>query len=218
MRGIRGIVAAMSVTSLAIGCGGGSGGPGGEVNYNPANGIDTTPPTINLLITRPGAPNLEVQGQSGPSANKSTNFGNPIDTVLADFSILATANDPESGIKDLKITMMRTVCFTASNGNIASAPFGTITRKDATWTDPTHAPTNPSLGETGIIDNSRAGTTPSNFDIKNLLLWKNAQGHTAIGKGVATKWGAETTNSAGKTTYSDVIRVFAGDLTCAALP
>ncbi len=111
----------MSVASLVMGC-------GGEVNYNPANAPDGTPPTVNLLVTRSGQPDLEVQGQPGVMPKKSTNFGNPAPNAESDFSVLATAKDPESGIRDMKIVMMRTVCFTASNGNIASAPFKTLCR------------------------------------------------------------------------------------------
>lgn len=205
------MVASMSVASLALGC-------GGTVNYNPANAPDATPPTVNLLITRPGAPDVEVQGQPGVTPKKSTDFGNPAPNSKKDFSVLATAKDPESGIKDLKIVMTRTVCFTGSGGGNNSAPFGTVTRKEATWTDQQHAPTSPSLGETGIIDNSSFGTTPPNLDQTNLLVFRNAQGALMVGNGVATKWGVEATNFAGQTTYSDVIYVTAGNTTCAALP
>lgn len=215
MRAVRGIVVSMSVASLVMGCGGGG---GGEVNYNPANGPDGTPPTVNLLIKRSGAPDVEVQGQSGPSANKSTNFGNPAPNAKSDFSVLATAKDPESGIKDLKIVMMRTVCFTGSGGGNNSAPFGTVTRKEAKWTDQQHAPTSPSLGETGIIDARPQALSSAGMVETNLLVFKNAQGNLVAGNGVATKWGVEATNFAGQTTFSDVIRVFAGNVGCAALP
>ena len=212
MQGIRGIVASMSVASLALGC-------GGTVNYNPANGVDGTPPTIDLLITRAGQPDLEVQGQPGVMPKKIGNFGNPVPNATSDFSILATAKDPESGIRNLKIVMTRTVCFATPNGPPpASAPFGTVTRKEATWTDQTHAPTSPSLGETGIIDGRPQALSTNGMNETNLLVFKTAQGNLRAGVGVATKWGAEATNFAGQTTYSDVIYIAAGDLTCAALP
>lgn len=211
MRAIRGIVASMSVASLVLGC-------GGTVNYNPGSGPDGTPPTVNLLETRPGAPDVEVQALSGPSAKKSTNYGNPAPVAKSDFSILATAKDMESGIKDLKIVMTRTVCFTGSGGGNNSAPFGTVTRKEAKWTDQSHAPTNPSLGETGIIDARPQALSQAGMDETNLLVFRNAQGNLVAGKGVATKWGMEATNFAGATTYSDIIYVIAGDVSCAALP
>ena len=218
MKAIRGIVALMSVASLVMGCPGGSGGAGGTVNYNPANGLDTSPPTINLLIKRYGAPDVEVQGQNGPSANLSTNFGDPAPNAKSDFSVLATAKDLESGIKNLKITMTRTVCYTSSGGANAGAPFPTVTRKEANWTNQQQAPTNPSLGETGVIDGRNPDSIPGGISATNLLVWKNSQGHSDTGKGVSTKWGAEATNFAGKTVYSDAIRVFAGSVTCPALP
>jgi len=211
MRAIRGIVASMSVASLVMGC-------GGTVNYNPSTGIDASPPTVNLLITRPGAPDVEVQGQNGPSAKKTVNFGNPVPNAVSDFSVLATAKDPESGIKDLKIVMTRTVCFMGSGGGNNSAPFATVTRKEAQWSNQSQAPTSPSLGETGIIDGRNPATIPGGISETNLLVWRNAQGTISTGTAVATKWGMEATNFAGQTTYSDVIYVIAGDVSCAALP
>lgn len=211
MNAIRGIFGPMSLASLVMGC-------GGTVNYNPANGIDGTPPTVNLLVTRPGAPDVEVQALSGPSAKKSTNFGDPAPNAKSDFSVLATAKDPESGIRDLKIKMTRTVCFTGSGGGNNSAPFGTVTRKEAKWTDRQNAPTSPSLGETGIIDARPQALSQAGMDETNLLVFRNAQGNLMPGVGVATKWGMEATNFAGQTTFSDVIFVLAGSLTCPALP
>ncbi|HMG12621.1 MAG TPA: hypothetical protein VK571_05580 [Gemmatimonadaceae bacterium] len=216
MRAIRRIVASMSVASLVMGCG--EGDAGGTVNYNPANGVDATKPTINLLIRRASGSDVEVQGQNGPSANLSTNFGDPAPNAISDFSVLATAKDPESGIKNLRIVMTRTVCFTGSTGGNNGAPFATVTRKTASWTDQTKAPTAPSLGETGIIDNRPVAFTPDSISETNLIVFKNAQGNLRQGVGVATKWGAEATNFAGQTTYSDAIRVFAGSVTCPALP
>jgi hypothetical protein len=203
-----------------MGCDGGNGGSGagGTVNYNPANGIDGSKPTVNLLITTPGTANVEVQGQSGPSANKSINLGDPAPAAKKDFSVLATAKDPESGIKNIKIVMTRTVCFTSTGGANAAAPFATITRKEANWTNQQQAPTSPSLGETGIIDGTSLALSANGMNETNLLVFKNAQGNLRPGVGVATKWGMEATNFAGGTTFSDVIRVFAGSVTCPALP
>lgn len=217
MNAIRGFVALMSVASLVIACDGGTGDAGGTVNWDPATGVDTTGPAVNLLITRPGAPDVEVQGQPGANPKKSTSFGDTAITALKDFSVLATAKDPESGIKDLKIVMTRTICFTSSGGANAAAPLPTVTRKETHWTDRTHAPTSPSLGETGVIDGRDTSVTHG-ISATNLLVWKNSQGHSDRGNGVATKWGMEATNFAGKTTYSDVIYVLAGPTICAALP
>jgi hypothetical protein len=216
MRAVRGIVAVMCVGSLVLGCG--EGDAGGTVNYNPTTGVDTTKPTINLLVRRAGAADVEVQGQNGPAANLSTNFGDPAPAAISDFSVLATAKDPESGIKNLRIVMTRTVCFTGTGGTNNSAIFATVTRKVANWTDQTKAPTAPSLGETGIIDNRPVAFTPDSISETNLIVFKTSQGTLRQGVGVSTKWGAEATNFAGQTTNSDAIRVFAGATTCAGLP
>lgn len=218
MNAVRGIVAAMSVASLVMGCGGGGGGAGGTVDYNPATAVDGTPPTVNLLITRAGQPNIEVQGLPGVTPKKSTDFGNPAPNAKSEFSILATAKDPESGIKDLKIVMMRTVCFTGTGGGNNSAPSGTIIRKETKWTDQHNAPTNPSLGETGVIDARPQMLSLAARDTSNLLVFQNAQGNLIAGVGVATKWSMEATNFAGLTTFSDVIYVTAGNISCGPLP
>ena len=112
MRKALNIITGISIAALVTGC-------GGTINYNPATNSDTTAPTVNLLITRYGEPNLEVQGRVVPSPKTSGNFGNPAPKKKSDFSILATANDAESGIKSVKLSMTRTVCYIASNGNIA---------------------------------------------------------------------------------------------------
>ena len=211
MRAIRGIVASLSVALLVIGC-------GGTINYNPATG-DTTPPTVNLLVRRASGPDVEVQALTGPSAKLAADFGNPVPTATqSDFSVLATAKDPESGIRDLKILMTRTVCFTGSGGGNNAAPFATVTRKEAHWTNPQQAPANPSLGETGIIDGRPLMLTPDSIKVTNLLAFQTSQQHLLPGNAVATKWSMEATNFAGKTTYSDVIYVNAGSLICPDLP
>lgn len=205
------IMAGMSIAIVATGC-------GGTVNYNPATTTDTTPPTVDLLIKRVGQPDLEVQGRVVPSPNTSGNFGNPIPTQKFEFSVLATAKDAESGIKNIKLSMTRTVCYISSGGNLAQAYFGSVERKVASYTDPQNAPVQPALGDTGIIDNSAFGTFPANLSDDNLLVWKNANQQRNVGVGVSTKWFLEATNFSGATTYSDVIFVLAGDTSCVTQP
>jgi hypothetical protein len=211
MRRVLQIIAGVSMAAVTTGC-------GGTVNYNPATTLDTTPPTVNLLITRYGQPQLEVQQRVVPSPNTRGDFGIPIPPRKFDFSILATAKDAESGIRSLKLNMTRTVCYTASSGSVAQAYFGTVVRKEASYTDAQHAPTQPSVGDTGIIDNSPFGTHPANLTDDNLLVWKNANQDRNVGIGVSTKWNMETTNFAGATTYSDVIFISAGDTSCVTNP
>src|SRR5258705_2634401 len=220
MRRIRRIVAGMSLAPLALGCGTGN----ASATVDATNVNDASKPNVNVLVTRPGQPNLEVQALTTPAppTPKSTNYGNPVPPVSSDFSILATATDAESGIKNLKLSMTRTVCYVTSNGSVSPAYFGTVTRKEATYTDRAHAPVQASLGETGIINASVDSVTghndPVKYSDKNLLAWRNANGVLAVGVGVSTKWGMEATNFAGKTTNSDVIFVLSGDVSCVTSP
>ena len=214
MRRIRRIIAMMSLAPLTLGLACGSGAGSSTVDYNPATNNDTTKPGVNLLVTRPGGPNLEVQAQTTPPSRKSTNFGNPVPPVRSDFSVLATATDSQSGIRHLKLNMTRTVCFTTSAGNVAQAYSGTVVRKEATYTDQAHAPVQASLGDTGVHDGTPEGTDSTHIGEPNLLVWRNANGVLKVGVGVSTKWGMEATNFAGQTTNSEVIFVLYGDVSC----
>lgn len=177
---------------------------------------DTTPPATNLLIKRAGAPDLEVQNRSGPSANKADNLGAFPASRKFDFSVLATATDQQSGIRDVKLSVTRMVCYRASSGAIAQAYFGTVTRKQANYPDPKQVPSQASLGDTGVIDNTPFAIANPSAD--NLLVWVNANQVSAVGVGVLTRWSMEAKNAAGLTSYSDAITIGAGDTSCGPLP
>lgn len=201
------VFAAVTVT----GCPGGGGS--GTVNFNPANG-DATPAGVNLLIKIAGKPDLQVGAQSGPTAGVNSNYGNPVPNTRSTFSVLATATDAESGISHIKLLMTRTVCFRTSSGGLSQAYSGTVTRKEQTFTDPTRAPVQASLGDTGIFDPG----TPASASIDNLLVFTDANGTRRLGVGVSTRWNMEARNFNGTTTRSDGITVFAGDVTCVTNP
>jgi hypothetical protein len=179
---------------------------------------DTTPATVNLLITRAGQPNLEVQQLVTPSPNVRGDYGSPIPKSKMEFSVLATATDAESGISSIKLLVTRTVCFRTSAGNVSQAYFGTKERKSATY-QAGSAPTQASLGDTGIFDNTSFGTDPANLAETNLLLRRDPNNAlVADFVGVSTRWNMETKNFAGQTTYSDRIFVTAGDTSCVTQP
>ena len=176
---------------------------------------DTTPPATNLLIKRAGAADLEVQNRSGPSANKADLVPFPASRKF-DFSVLETATDPQSGIREVKLNMTRMVCFKSSSGGIAQAYSGTVTRKQANYPDPKQVPSQASLGDTGVVDNTPFAIANPSAD--NLLVWVNANQVSAVGVGVLTRWSMEAKNAAGLTSYSDAITIGAGDTSCGPLP
>jgi len=181
---------------------------------------DTSPAKTDLLITRYGQPNIEVFDRTipAPTLPAGASFGDPMPNKKMDFSILATATDPESGIRTIKLFMTRTVCFRTSAGNISQAYFGTVERKSATY-PANQAPTQASLGDTGIFDNSPFGTDPANLQEINLLVRRSGSGQLLFDAvGVSTKWNMEATNFASQTTYSDVIFIRAGDTSCVTQP
>lgn len=173
---------------------------------------DTTAPTLNLLIKRAGAPDLEVQTRSGPAAPVAANLGTTFPANgKFDFSVLATATDPESGIRELKLSMTKMVCYRTSAGNIAQAYSATVTRKEASYPDPKQVPSQASVGDTGVIESGSVAQD-------NLLVWVNANQVRSAGVGVLTRWSMEAKNAAGLTSYSNAITIGAGDTSCGTLP
>ena len=201
-------------TLLAAACG------GGTVDDQEAAATDTTPAAVNLLITRVGLPNLEVQGRTTPATAPPFGSFGPLDSAFVrDFSVLATATDNESGIRDIKLLMTRTVCYTTSSGGVAQAYSGTVTRKEANYAVAANAPKQASLGDTGIMNSStdRLGVYRDTSDA-NLLVYKNANQNVKVGVGVSTRWNMEARNHAGQTTYSNSIVIAAGNTSCVTQP
>jgi hypothetical protein len=193
---------------------------GGTVDDQQAAANDTTPAAVNLLITRVGQPNLEVQQQTLPATTPPAGDFGPIDSTFAkDFSVLATATDNESGIRDIRLLMTRTVCFMSSGGNVVQAYSGTVTRKTANYADPRNAPKQASLGDTGIMDSSKDTLGVfKNLVEANLLTYKNSNQILRMGVGARTRWNMEARNHAGQTTYSNSIVITAGDVSCVTQP
>jgi hypothetical protein len=200
-------------TLLAAAC-------GGTVDDQDAAANDSTPAAVNLLITRAGLPNLEVQARTTPATTPPFGtFGALGSAFVRDFSVLATATDNESGIRDIKLLMTRTVCYTTSSGNIAQAYSGTVTRKEASYTDAANAPKQASLGDTGIMNSTTnsLGVFRDSSEA-NLLVYKNANQEVKLGVGVSTRWNMEARNHAGQTTFSNSIVIAAGNTTCVTQP
>ena len=166
---------------------------------------DTTPPGTNLLIKSYGQPDLEVQNQ--PGANVGANLGAiPASNSSLDFSVLATATDNESGIREIKLSMTRMVCYRASSGVIAQAYSATVVRKQSSYSG-SSVPRQASLSDTGVI---KSGSTAD----ENLLVWVNANQIKSVGVGLHTLWSMEAKNGNNQTSYSRAITIGAGDTSC----
>ena len=202
MKALQRAVGVVSILGFVSACG---------TTVNSTTASDTSPPAVNLLIKRLPAADLEAKNRSTPIVNLTDNRG-AFRNSKWEFNILATATDPESGIKHIKLNMTRTVCYISSGGNMAKAYYGTVIRKEATYTDPRNAPTQASLGDTGRFDTSLYAIDHPVDD--NLFVWVNSNQVRAVGVGVWTKWDMEATNFAGKVAYSDTITMMAGDLSC----
>lgn len=169
-------------------------------------GPDPSPPTLSLLVRSPGKPDVEVGNRSQPIRTE-------VASPSSDFSVLATARDGESGIREITLKLTRTVCFVPSGGGIAKAPFATVTRKQAVRTDPHSAPISISVGDSGYFDrSSRAQAFPEEA---NLAGFRNANQNWIVGVGFHGVYTLEAKNFAsGTPAFSDTIIVTWGDLSC----
>lgn len=194
---------------------------------------DNNPPQVNLLVknVEPGVqvdptappPPVVKQAETGTSTGIATRtrleLDNPLQAKRLEFSVLATATDQANGIKSVVLKMTRDLCFTSSNGTMANAHFATVERKRADYTDRANAPTQASLGDTGVFNNAPLNNNPERWSDVNLLVRKGSGNNWVDNAvGVSTKWVVEATNFKGKTSFSNVILVTAGDLNCNITP
>ena len=122
----------------------------------------------------------------------------------------ATATDNESGIREIKLSMTRLVCYMASGGTTAQAYSATVVRKQASYSG-SSVPKQASLGDTGVIQGQSTAD-------ENLLMWVNINQVKSAGVGVQTRWSIEAKNGSGRTSYSRGITIGAGDTSCGSLP
>lgn len=218
MGGVMRIVAALSFASLAAGC-------GSTVEYDPRTSSDATAPSVNLLVRRAGQPDLEVQTQTlGPHTqvigdvgefNTTSGFRWLKPDTIYDFSVLATATDPESGIESMRLLMNRTVCYMGSGGAVLQDYRPSETRRTVTYTDPANAPVQASLGYTGIV-NTHDDSTGSRYDVSetNLIVHTDGSGARVHGVGVMTEWYMEAENFNGTIGRSNSIMLRSGNVNC----
>jgi len=115
----------------------------------------------------------------------------------ANLDVLSTATDNESGIREVKIMLNRTVYYLASNGTIVSTLFPSIVVATNAYTV-----TNGHLPQMGA----------ANFrvNIGGQRRFTNANGNPVIGTGVTLQYYVEAKNGAGLTSYTDTVTVTAG--------
>jgi len=165
------------------------------VPYNPSTNNDTTPPSVSLHVEGAGPNAVEVTNfVPGQPQNKNAT-ANPNATV----KLLATANDNESGIKEITLKVTRTVKYISSNGGLAETLIATKTLDTRSYT----------------LNNGQAPSLGSiQVDVipRNEFVFANGNGNTITGVGVVLSYTVEAKNFNGQGSYTDRLVVSSGQL------
>jgi hypothetical protein len=171
------------------------------VDWSHPTAPDPTPVTVDMVFTRPNAANLEVMAATVPQPSTAWIIPTLPTGSEDDFSIVATAKDPESGVATVSLSVQRTVCFVASDGSISSALQAPEVRKQASYPNRAKAPVTASLGDTVYVS--------------QLLVFQDANGHAVKGVGVKSVWTMQATNNqSALPVFSNAIKVGIGNTTC----
>ncbi|MBI3773512.1 MAG: hypothetical protein HY272_12530 [Gammaproteobacteria bacterium] len=167
----------------------------GNVPYDPATTTDATAPRVALRVDNAQPSPVEVTNFIPGALQNKNAIANP----NANIQLLGTAADDESGIKEIKLSVTRTVKFVASNGGLADAYLGTKVVDTRTFS----------------LNNGQAptfGAIQSNVKPSDEFVFQNANGNTVTGVGVVLEYNVEAKNFAGKMSYTDRLVVSSGQL------
>ena len=165
------------------------------VPYNQNTNNDTTKPKVALRVEGAGPNAVEVTNFIPGQLQNKNAVANPNATV----KLLATATDNESGIKEIKLNVTRTVKFIASNGSLTEARMATKLVDSKTY-----ALNNGQAPSMGAI---QVTVKPSDE-----FVFTNANGTTLTGVGVVLEYSVEGKNFAGLGDYTERLTVSSGRL------
>jgi hypothetical protein len=122
------------VTLAAASCGGGGGGGGGDVVIAQT---DSTPPTLTLQVSESG-PNAQTYAISTPGPNQDFT----LQRRTGPLNLLASAKDPESGIRSLKIfvTMATSGCDASGSCSAENFPLTSSSNPTFSSSEPQKSP------------------------------------------------------------------------------
>ena len=177
------------------------------VPYDPATTNDTSAAKPIVLRVDSSVSQLDSSGRPRDIGEASFEA---VDRVLdapqnvrgtvsdtANIDVLATATDNESGIKEVKVMLNRTVYYLASNGSIVSTLFPSIVVATKSYT----------------VSNGRLpqmGAANYRVNIGGQRRFNNANGNPVVGTGVTLQYYAEAKNGVGMTSYTDTVTITAG--------
>lgn len=164
------------------------------VPYNPATSSDTTPPQVALRIEGAGANAIEVTNWDAANPQNKSGTANQNATL----KLLATATDNESGIKDIKLSVLRTVKYIASNGSLVDNRMASSTVDAKTF----------------ALNNGQApamGAIQLTVVPRDQFVFMN-NGQTVTGVGVVLEYNVEAKNQNGQTAHTERLVISSGRL------
>lgn len=186
MRASRSIPTLIMVVAMLAGC--------TPVPYNPATSTDTTPPQVALHVEGAGPNAIEVTNWDPAHPQNKHGTAHPDATL----KLLATANDSESGIKEIRLYVLRTVKYVASNGSLLD------NRMASTVVDSrSYALTNGQAPSMGVIQ--------LNVVPRDQFAFVNS-GQTVVGVGVVLEYNVEAKNQNGQTVHTERLVITSGRL------
>lgn len=187
MRSIKFFLNAILVISSLVAC--------TPVPYNPSTNSDTSKPQVALRVEGAGPNAVEVTNFVPGSLQNKNAIANPNATI----KLLATATDNESGIKEIKLSVLRTVKYIASNGSLVDNRMASQVVDSKIYN----------------LNNGQApsmGAIQVNVKPANEFVFTNANGTVITGVGVVLEYNVEAKNHAGLSDYTDRLTVSSGRL------
>mgnify|MGYP001312039918 CR=1 FL=1 len=164
------------------------------VPYNPATSTDTTPPKVALRIEGAGSNAIEVTNWDPANPQNKSGTANPNATL----KLLATATDNESGIKEVKLSVLRTVKYLSSSGLLVDNRMASVTVDSRSY-----ALNNGQAPSMGAI---QLTVVPSD----QFVFMNNGQAVTGVG--VVLEYNVEAKNQNGQTAHTERLVISSGRL------
>lgn len=162
------------------------------VAYNPATSSDTTPPQVALRVEGAGPTAIEVTNWD-PAHPQNRNGSAHPDATL---KLLATATDNESGIKEIRLNVLRTVKYVTSNGALADNRMASAVVDTRSY--PLANGQAPSMGAIQL-----------NVVPRDQFAFVN-NGQTVVGVGVVLEYNVEAKNQNGQWIHTDRLVIGSG--------
>lgn len=182
----RSMPALIMVAAMLTGC--------PQVPYNPSTSTDITKPGIALHIEGAGPNAIEVTNWDPGHPQNKNGTAHPDATL----KLLATATDNESGIKEIRLNVLRTVKYVASNGSLADNRMASAVVDSKSYT----------------LNNGQApsmGVIQLNVVPRDQFVFVNS-GQTVLGVGVVLEYNVEAKNQNGQWDHTERLVISSGQL------